>query len=155
MKIRLAILYTLTGFVLALPYCFLAGWNTRSYALVALLAPVFLFVWIFFAGLSGLFSVGYHDRKRIYLNWFVIFNKVGRRIPGSLMLFWVWTLCGLLPIILHWCAFLFNRIGHLSIGETIDAHRYASPVYLFIVSLVLIIMIDKAYNAWETMKGEK
>ncbi len=154
MSIVVGILYVLTGFLVAIPYCLLAGWNTEAVPMVAFVAPAFLFVWFILAMFAGVLGSGYGERL-IYFSWRAAFRKSEQRgLPGSRVVFWVWTLYSLMPIILHWSAILLNSIGYASVGTMLDIHRYASPFYIFIATMVSLVLIGMTQSAWETMKNE-
>ena len=152
MHIVLSILYVLAGILLAIPYCLLAGWNMESFMIVVFVAPAFLFIWFMVASYAGVIGVA-HPRK-IYIDWRAAFRKSDpRRLPGSLSFFWTWTLYTFLPIILHWSAVLLEKIGHKTVGSLLDTHRYASPLYVFVATLMLLILIRMATSAWEATKN--
>ncbi len=151
MQIVLAILYMLAGILLATPYCFLAGWDAESFPVVAFVAPAFLFIWFIAATLAGVIEPGY--RRMIHFNWRAAFGKsYSRVLPGSLLLFWAWTLYSFLPIILHWSAVLLGKIGYDTVASLIDMHRYASPLYIFVATFMLLALIVMATSAWDAAK---
>ncbi len=153
MTIILYVLYVLVGILLAIPYCILAGWNTESFMVVVFAAPAFVFIWFVLAGFAGVLEVG-HGERRICLNWRAAFRKGDRLgLPGSLVVFWIWTLYSLLPILVHWSAVLLNGIGFVSVGMTLDAHRYASWFYIFMATMALCVLIGMTHSAWEAMKN--
>ena len=120
--------------------------------MVALVAPVFLFVWFMMATFAGVIEPGH--RRTIHFNWRAAFGKSDRRVlPGSLPIFWVWTLYSFLPVILHWSAVLLEKIGYETVGSLIDTHRYASPLYVFVATLMLLILLAMMTSAWEAAKN--
>ena len=152
MQIVLSILYVLAGILLAIPYCLLAGWNAESFMMVAFVAPAFLFVWFMMATFAGVIEPGH--RRTIHFNWRAAFGKCDCRVlPGSLPIFWVWTLYSFLPVILHWSAVLLGKIGYETVGSLIDTHRYASPLYVFVATLMLFILLAMVTSAWEAAKN--
>lgn len=152
MQIVLAILYVLAGVLLAIPYCLLAGWSAESFPMVAFVAPAFLFIWFMTATFAGVVEPGY--RRTLHFNWRAAFGKNDRRmLPGSLSIFWAWTLYSLLPIILHWGAVLLGKIGYETVASLIDTHRYASPLYVFMATLMLLILIAMVTSAWDAAKN--
>ena len=152
MQIVLGILYVLLGVLVAIPYCLLAGWSPENFPMVAFVAPAFLFVWFMAAVFAGVIDHGH--RRAIRFNWRAAFNKdERRRLPGSLTIFWVWSFYSILPIILHWSAVLLGKIGYETVGSFIDMHRYASPLYIFMATLMLLILIGMVTSAWEATKN--
>ena len=152
MNIVLGILWALVGTLLAIPYCLLAGWNPESFVMVVFVAPAFLFVWFMTASFAGVIEPGH--RRAIHFNWKAAFRKGDHRmLPGFLPIFWMWTLYGFLPIILHWSAMLLEKIGYETVSSLIDTHRYASPFYVFMATLMLLILIWMATSAWEATKN--
>lgn len=152
MQIVLGIFYVLAGILLAIPYCLLAGWNAESFMMVAFVAPAFLFVWFMLATFAGVIEPSH--RRTIHFNWRVAFGKSDRRVlSGSLPIFWVWTLYSFLPVILHWSAVLLGKIGYETISSLLDTHRYASPLYVFVATLMLLILIGIVTSAWEAAKN--
>ena len=151
-NIVLYILYSLVGVLLAIPYCLLAGWSPENFILVVFVAPAFLFIWFLMAAFAGIFEPGYG--RRIHFNWRAAFRKSERRVlPGSRLIFWMWTLYSLLPIILHWSAVLLEKIGYETVGSLLDTHRYASPFYVFMATLMLLILIVMVTSAWDAAKN--
>ncbi|MBI2054637.1 MAG: hypothetical protein HYT39_00865 [Candidatus Sungbacteria bacterium] len=152
MQIVLAILYVLAGVLLAIPYCLLAGWNAESFPMVAFVAPAFLFIWFMTATFAGVVEPGH--RRTIHFNWRAAFGKSDRRVlSGSLPFFWAWTLYSFLPVILHWSAVLLGKIGYETVASLIDMHRYASPLYFFMATLMLLILIGMVTSAWDAAKN--
>ena len=152
MNIVLGIFYVLAGLLLAIPYCLLAGWSAENFPMVAFVAPAFLFIWFMTATFAGIVEAG-HGR-RIYFNWRAAFGKSDRRLlSGSLSVFWAWTLYSFLPVILHWSAVLLGKIGYETISSLIDTHRYASPLYVFVATLMLLILIAMVTSAWDAAKN--
>lgn len=148
MDIALGILYVLAGILLAIPYCLLAGWNTESFMMVAFVAPAFLFVWFMMATFAGVIEPGH--RRTIHFNWRAAFGKTDHRmLPGSLLIFWAWTLYSFLPVILHWSAVLLGKVGYETASLLLDTHRYASPFYVLIATLMLLVLIGMVTSAWE------
>lgn len=153
MQIVLYILYALVGILLAIPYCLLSGWDSESFPIVALLAPAFLFIWFIVASFAGIIEAGH--RRTIHFNWHAAFGKSDRRVPsGSLSIFWIWTLYSFLPLILHWSAILLRKISYETVASLIDIHRYASPLYVFVATLVLLILIGMLTKAWDIGKNK-
>ncbi len=152
MQIVLSILYVLAGILLAIPYCLLAGWNAESFSVVMFVAPAFLFIWFFTATFAGVIEVSH--RRTIHFNWRAAFVKSDFRVlSGSLPIFWAWTLYSFLPIILHWSAVLLGKIGYEKVSSLLDTHRYASPFYVFMATLMLLILIGMVTSAWEAAKN--
>lgn len=152
MNIVLYVLYALVGILLAIPYCLLAGWSPENFMLVAFVAPAFLFIWFMLAGFAGIIEPDGH--RRIHFNWGAAFHKSDRRVlPGSRLFFWMWTTYSMLPIILHWSGVLLERIGYPTIGTIINTHRYASPLYVFMATLVLLTLMGIVASAWEASKN--
>jgi hypothetical protein len=152
MQIVLGIFYALVGVLLAIPYCLLAGWNAESFVMVMFVAPAFLFIWFMMATFAGVIEAGH--RRTIHFNWRAAFGKSDRRVlSGSLPIFWAWTLYSFLPIILHWSAVLLGKIGYETVASLIDTHRYASPFYVFMATLMLLILIAMVTSAWDTAKN--
>lgn len=149
----MAILYVLAGTLLAIPYCLLAGWDAKSFPMVAFVAPAFLFVWFILATFAGIIDVR-DGKPRFHLNWRAAFYKgERRRLPGSHVIFWIWSLYSLLPIILHWSAALLNSVGFTAVASALETHRYASPYFLFLGTWVLLVIVGMALGAWETVRG--
>lgn len=144
------IVYVLVGVLLAIPYCLLAGWSLENLPIVAFVAPAFLFVWFMAAVFAGVIDHGH--RRVILFNWRAAFGK-SERLPSSLTIFWVWTFYSILPIILHWSAVLLEKIGYETVGSFIDMHRYASPLYIFMATLMLLVLIGMVTSAWEATKN--
>lgn len=155
MQIVFGIFYVLAGILLAIPYCFLAGWIFMNFLLVAVVAPAFLFIWFMLAVFANIFDRAY--RKSIRFNWRAIFKKSDRQMyPYSLTLFWMWTFYILLPIILHWSAVVLKNIGYGTVSSLIDMHRYASLYYVFIAIIMLfgiigivIVVCEVVKNMWK------
>jgi hypothetical protein len=151
MQIVFGILYVLAGFLLAIPYCMLAGWNEESFPMAILVSPAFLFVWFMLSIFAGIFDLD--SKKAIRLNWRAAFKKSDLPIlPGFLPLFWAWTIYMFLPIIFHWSAILLEKIGCNTVASFIDTHRYASQLYLFVVALALLVLISVGISAWDAAK---
>lgn len=149
----LCLFYMMVGILVAIPYCLLAGWSAENFPMVAFVAPAFLFIWFLLASFAGILHVG-HGERRIYFNWRAAFCKSElRELPMSRMIFWIWTLYSLLPIILHWSAGLLENTGYESVGATLNTHRYASPYYLFMATMVLLVLIGMTHSAWEAMRN--
>lgn len=152
MQIVFGIFYVLAGILLAIPYCFLAGWIFKNFLLVAVVAPAFFFIWFMLAVFAGIIHRGY--RKAIYFDWYAIFKKSDRQMYShSLALFWMWTFYILLPIILHWSAVVLKKIGYVTGGSLIDMHRYASLYYVFIAIIMLFGIIGIVIVVCEVMKN--
>ncbi|MEK7120791.1 MAG: hypothetical protein AAB840_01735 [Patescibacteria group bacterium] len=137
--------------MLAIPYCFLAGWSTEGYTTIGFVAPAFLTVWFMAAIPAGVVKT--YSPRKIYFDWRAAFGKSNRQaLPGSLTIFWAWTLYSLLPIIAHWGAMLLEKIGHQSTSSLIDKHRYMSPLFVFMATLILFIILMMMNNVWEKAK---
>lgn len=147
----LMILYVLAGFLLAIPYCLLAGWSTENFPMVAFVAPAFLCIWFMLASIAGV--IGVARSRKIYFDWRAALNKSDQqRLPGALSFFWVWTLYSFLPIILHWGAALLKNVGYETVGSLLNTHRYASTLYVFMAILMLAILVGVFTSAWDTAK---
>jgi len=152
MHMVLGIFYVLAGILLAIPYCLLAGWKAENFMIVAFVAPAFFFVWFMTATYAGIIEPGH--RRTIHFNWRAAFRKSDRRmLPGSLAIFWGWTVYSFLPIILHWGAALLGKVGYETVGSILDTHRYASPLYALIATLMLLILTTLLTNAVEGAKN--
>lgn len=152
MNIVLGIFYVLAGILLAIPYCLLAGWNAESFMMVAFVAPAFLFVWFMMATFAGVIEPGH--RRTIHFNWRAAFGKTDHRmLSGSLPIFWAWTLYSFLPVILHWSAVLLGKVGYETVSSLLDTHRYASPFYVFMATLMLLVLVGMVTSAWEAAKN--
>src|SRR3989338_10266189 len=152
MQIVLGIFYALVGVLLAIPYCLLAGWNAESFVMVMFVAPAFLFIWFMMATFAG--GIEAVHRRTIHFNWRAAFGRSDCRVlSGSLPIFWAWTLYSFLPIILHWSAVLLGKIGYETVASLIDTHRYASPFYVFMATLMLLILIAMVTSAWDAAKN--
>lgn len=152
MQIVLGIFYALVGILLAIPYCLLAGWDAESFVMVMFVAPAFLFIWFMMATFAGVIEPG--NRRTIHFNWRAAFGKADHRmLPGSLPVFWAWTLYSFLPVILHWSAVLLGKIGYETVSSLLDTHRYASPFYVFMAALMLLNLIAMVTSAWDAAKN--
>ena len=152
MNFVLSILYFLAGFLLAIPYCFLAGWNVESFVTVVFVAPAFLLVWFMTAIFAGIIELG--RGRTIHFNWRAAFSKSeSRMLPGSLPIFWVWTIYSFSPIILHWSAVLLEKVGHETVSSFLDTHRYMSPLYMIMATLMSFLLIRMAISMWEVAKN--
>lgn len=147
------VLFVLVGCLLAIPYCLLAGWSWENYPIVALVTLFFLLIWYSTAFLAGIVYTGQDGKTRF--QWRAAFGKGVRLHQGTIVPFWTWTFFCLLPIIVHWSAWLLGKIGYETIASHIDGHRYATPFYFFAVNCVLIIFgwiitvgWDKTKKAW-------
>ena len=151
MEIVLGVLYMLAGILLAIPYCLLAGWSAENFLIVTFVAPAFLFVWFMAASFAGIIEPGNHRMLRF--NWRATFSESDRRsLPGSLSVFWAWTLYSFLPVILHWSAVLLEEIGYETVSSLIDTHRYASPLLVLWGTILLFILIAVATGVSNTVK---
>jgi hypothetical protein len=151
MQMVFGILWALVGTLLAIPYCLLAGWNAESFVMAVFVAPAFLFVWIIAATSAGVVETGHH--RTIHFNWRAAFGKSDRRVlPGSLPVFWTWTLYSFLPVILHWSAVLMGKIGYDTVASLIYTHRYASPFYVIMATVVMLILIGMVTSVWDAAK---
>lgn len=152
-QIVFGIVYVLSGLLLAIPYCLLAGWNADCFKIVVFVAPAFLFVWFMTATFTGIIELGVY-RQTINFNWRAAFGKSNRRMQSvSPLIFWVWTFYSFLPVILHWSAVLLGKIGYETVGSLIDRYRYASPLYVFFVILMLFVLIVMVTSAWDMTKN--
>lgn len=144
MQIVLTFLYLLVGFLLAIPYCLLAGWSTESYPMVAFVMPAFLFIWLMLAFFTGVVDEGHP----ISFNWRAAFGKGDRRrLTGSPVMLWAWTIYGFLPVTIHWSAVFLGKVGYETASSFLDAHRYGSPFLVLIATFILLILSRLAINA--------
>lgn len=152
MQIVFAVLYVLAGLLLAIPYCLLAGWSLERFPMVAFVAPAFLLIWFIMATFAGIVET---DRgRRVYFNWRAAFGKSDRRsMSGSLPIFWTWTLYSFLPVIFHCSAVLLGKIGYETVSSLLDTHRYASQFYVFMATLMLLILTAMVTSAWDAAKN--
>lgn len=147
MQIVFGIFYVLVGFLLAIPYCLLAGWSYENFPMVAFVAPAFLFIWLMLGVFSGVITIRDHHRP-IHFDWRVAFRKGGRsKLPGSLLFFWAWTLYSLLPIILHWSYVLLEEVGYETVASLINTHRYTSTLYVFVATFAFIALMGMLTSA--------
>ena len=152
MSIVFGIICVLAGILLAIPYCLLAGWNAESFVMVAFVAPAFLFVWFMLATFAGVFEPVH--RRATHFNWRAAFGKSDRQVvSGFLSMFWAWTLYSFLPVILHWSAVLLGKVGYETVSSLLDTHRYASPFYIFMATLMLLVLVGMVTSAWEAAKN--
>ncbi len=124
MQIILAVCYVLIGLVIAMPYLFLAGWDTSHIGLVALLAPVCSFIWFMVASFAGIITTD--DQQRILIDWRALFSNMGHPIQGIRKFLWLWTIIITLPIMCHWSAKAFGIVGMTKVASFLEASRYAS-----------------------------
>ncbi|HXK39308.1 MAG TPA: hypothetical protein VJ837_00545, partial [Candidatus Paceibacterota bacterium] len=90
MYVILAVVYLIVGFIVAIPYCLLAGWDSYNYPAVAILAPGMAFLWFMCGALSGHF---HNYGKRV-----VNFSWWNRNDPLKFgWVFYGWSLYCLLP----------------------------------------------------------
>lgn len=151
MQIMFGILYVLAGVLLAIPYCFLAGWSADSFLTVAFVAPAFLYVWFMMAAFAGIIEPGH--KWWVHFNWRAALGKSDRQMLSRCLLsFWMWTLYSFLPVIFHWGAVFLERIGFKTVSTLINTHRYLSPLYVFVSTLILFVLIEVGTSAWETAK---
>ena len=152
MPILFAVVYMLAGILLAIPYCLLAGWDADKFMLVAFVLPAFLFVGFLLAAFVNIIEPGY--RRAIQFNWRAAFGKTSRpMLPGSLFVFWVWVIYSFLPVIIHGSALLLEEFGYKAFAALIDAHRYPSIYYVFIVTIVLLILTGIVAVTWGAVKN--
>lgn len=154
MQIILAILYSVLGLILAIPYCLLAGWEMENYAIVSFVAPAFLFIWFILGSLAHIFEPDYRRRPFIIrFNWRIAFGiSNGNAMSGSKTLFWLWTAYSFLPIIAHWGSKLIEQLGFQSLSEIVNTHRYSTPLYALFGTLALIILLGFASSIAEYVK---
>jgi hypothetical protein len=160
MQFILAILYAVFGLILAIPYCLMAGWSMENYAIVAFVAPAFLFIWLIMGTLAHIFETGHRGRFPIRFDWRVAFGiSKGNGLEGSKILFWFWTAYCLLPIISHWGSKLIEIFGFHSLSEIISTHRYSTPLFAFLATLFLAALLifveiatDLIKESWRKLK---
>lgn len=126
----------LVGLLISIPYCLLAGWDWH-YPLVAMVAPVFFLMWIVFGSLAGhIYTRRDQGRWPVRFSWGS--RQQGEFLSLSRIVFWGWTVIGLLPIIFHWGAKLFAMLGHESAASLINSYRYASLPYTLGALVILL-----------------
>lgn len=136
--------YLIVGAVFAVPYCFLAGWdNVASAWMIALGFPSLLLIWLLLAHQAGMLDVEKTKKGKtvILFHWEVLF---GRETLGSVA--WappvlrIWTIYGLLPIILHWMSMVLRVLGEPRWAEMADIHRYMMLLYIIAVLMALMVL---------------
>ena len=138
--------YFVVGAILSVPYCLLAGWDRDIFLVVMIVTPFLLGVWILAAVFAGII-----DAKPIRIYWKNAFRRSrdeSSRVP--LVIFWVWTVYGLLPIILHWTARLIGYLGLGSSAAFIEGQRFESLIYVFwgfMIAFLLLIVCGGVYEA--------
>jgi hypothetical protein len=142
------------GLVLGSLYSLMAGWDPRYTASLFLLAPAGMVSWFVAALLAGVLDIG-HGRTR--LSWRVAFGGVPSRsrLPGSLLVFWVWSFYLILPIILHWASVLLRYTGQHGLAESLNHHRYASLLYVAISTIMMLVVVVAVVDVWRAGKRVK
>ncbi len=137
------IIVFLIGMILSVPYCFLAGWSPESQKLVAVLGSLFIFQWGVFAARADILE--FHPSLRI--NWKETLMWRSNRpflCPSAKVGFWAWTVMCVLPIILHWVAWLVGKVGQEHTSVILDRYRYA-PVPICLVIILIGWMFWRKY----------
>lgn len=155
MNIFLWFLYMVIGMIISIPYCLLAGWSWENWPIVAFVAPAFLFVWMVFGTFAGHIYPRHDHKRSIGFSWRGGRGgrEMGHGLPGSKGVFWAWTAYGLLPIIIHWGAVLIDILGHKTVATTINAHRYASPMYVLLGTMLLSCLIAMTVGVCRMIKN--
>lgn len=145
MYIVLIVLYVLLSVLLSTMYNFLSGWNPENLPVMAVYVPIFVFIWLILALITKVIDF---ENARLSVNWHKAFgiNKgESKSLPDFFIAFWVWTLYGSLPIMLHWAAVLLSKFGYEVAGAILDAHRYASLLYVLITVIIgfnVLLVLD-------------
>lgn len=143
-SVALVVIYCLIGYVLAIPYCFLAGWSQNDYPAVVMFLPGFLLVWVGSAIVAGVIEP---VSAKIRFNWRAAFRK-GWRV----LTFWLWTFYCLLPISLHISSVILKKVGFSTIAEKVYQHRYGSTFYVPLVIIMAVCFIAVVSAMWDEMK---
>lgn len=107
--------YCIVGFVLALPYSYLAGGGEGSLELSILLLPIAAIIALFFYKIDGVIGT----------------NRIG---------FWIFIGYLLLPVFANWISVLLKRVEFGEIGNFIFEHRYSSLMEVPIIAAIGIIV---------------
>jgi|GEM_PF-2865817 len=138
--------YFVVGAILSLPYCLLAGWDRDIFLGVMIVTPFLLGVWILAAVFARII-----DAKPIRIYWKNAFRRSrGESSHVPMVIFWIWTVYSLLPIILHWTARLIGHYRNGPFVALIEAHRFESLIYVFwgfMIAFLLLIVCGGVYEA--------
>ena len=122
-EVILALIYLVIGFILSVPYTYLAGGNSDNLLMTAYITPVaalFLFI------ANAMRGIGQRDGKR---------PKWGGGV------FWVLVAYFCLPILLNGASLLLKKGGQEQVGHYIFEGRYFSllavPVLLILYGVVV------------------
>ena len=140
MNILFFIGYVVVGAVLAIPYNYLAGWNSHYLIGIAITAPIFLCIWLVVAVLAGVIQVDRH-RQMLRLNWRAAGVRDQSYAPWSLPIFWAWTIYMFLPVILRGIAALQMQLGYVTASSFLYTHRYDSLLYALVALVAFVIAL--------------
>ena len=148
----IAILYFITGVFFAVPYCLLAGWSYEFFPIITFTAPFLLLFWFMMGTFAGVFST-WHGRRAPHSHWREAFNgNSPRSIPGTRWVFGVMTFLGLLPIIFRLFSIILGTFGYEALGSSLYFHRYASPIYLLLIIMLLFMIAAMVGIVVDAMK---
>jgi hypothetical protein len=122
------VLYFVIGFIMAVPYTYLAGWDTSNLFFTACVMPIVALV------LCAL----YVARKDNY------------SVPWrTLRVFWGFLGYSMLPIFANGISIVLKWFGFPAVGSFIFELRYISLIVVPIVSVMMLLVCSFAKSIWQ------
>ena len=134
--LSLILIYWIAGVFLAVPYCFIAGWDSEKFTIVSLIIPVMFLIWYGLGILSNTINYNGHFMKS-KINWSVFNERQEKNGRFSFVCFWTWTGLVCLPIMLNFTAILTQKFGYGETSSLLKSYRFDILIWLFCLTLFL------------------
>lgn len=137
------ILYLIVSGIITFTYSTWAGWDEDFAFFLLKISPIFLVIWFFLASFAGIIYAS--DNRRVGVNLRALFRfKKGGISKDFLLLFWIYTIWILLPIILRIISIVLDNIGVDSLADILYSQRYLSMMYVLVIFCVLVALWQPA-----------
>lgn len=134
------ILYFIVSGIITFTYSIMSGWDTDFVFFLLKISPIFLVIWGLLASFAGIIYVSSHNRS-VRLSLRALFRFKRESVSKDfLLLFWIYTIWILLPIILRLISIVLDHMGLDSLGGIIYSQRYLSMIYILGIFCVLVAL---------------
>lgn len=133
------ILYLIVSSIVTFPYSIMSGWDVDFAFFLLKISPIFLVIWLFLTLFAGIIYASHDGKIRLSLRALFRFKKEGIS-KDFLLLFWIYTIWILLPIILRLISIVLDHMGLDSLADIIYSQRYLSMMYVLFIFCVLFAL---------------
>lgn len=133
------ILYLIVSIIITFPYSIMSGWDADFAFFLLKISPIFLVIWLLLTSFSGIIYASHDGKIRLSLRALFRFKRETVS-KDFLILFWIYTIWILLPIILRLISIVLDHMGLDSLADIIYSQRYFSMMYVLGIFSVLVAL---------------